>query len=389
MERRVVKSWNRQIVTWGLVLAFSAAAQAQGLSIEPQFEDDAPVLLLGMPRNTDYALKATAYWENDGGFARPNNRTDRHYTAGVGLSLAWQAPWVNTLIGAVPSIGNEFDRERSDYAMGAVGTLQIFTPEHIELREPITDDRPYAGYTYAGVFFQRANRLPANGWPAVWESLELDVGIMGPSSLAENAQEMIHHYYKYQLPEGWDNQVHDELQLSLKYNRRWRVDAWKPPEGSPWWLPRFQILPELGFTAGTLQDELRGGAVFRLGWNMPDDFGPGRLEMPGDFTWIAPCSCDPYGWKEFWSQQSFTLFARPFGRLVAHNALLSGDNFRDADLVTKDPLPGVFGTEFGLTHRIGKFVEFTYSQTYQSAEFRGQKGWDGWGSLSLAFYIAW
>jgi hypothetical protein len=200
---------------------------------------------------------------------------------------------------------------------------------------------------------------------------------------------MVHSFYHYTMPEGWDNQVHDEMQLSLKYDRRWRVDLWKPAEGAAWWVPGFQVLPEVGFTAGTVLDELRAGAVFRMGWNMPNDFGPGRLEMPGDFTWVAPCDCDYYGWREFWSQQSLTVFARPFGRLVAHNALLSGDHFRDADPVTVDPLPGVIGAEVGVTYRVAKYFELAYSQTYQSEEFRGQKGWDGWGSLSVAFFIAW
>src|SRR5277367_973470 len=75
-------------------------------------------LIRGTPRNTDYAIRATLYWENDGGWAKPIARTDHHYTAGVGASLAWQAPWVDAILSKVPTICGEFDPVKSDYAMG-------------------------------------------------------------------------------------------------------------------------------------------------------------------------------------------------------------------------------------------------------------------------------
>lgn len=229
-------------------------------------------------------LRLTLYWENESSPTKPWDPHDRHYTAGVGMSLAWRAPWVDNLLRNVPSIGDEFSGN-TDYAMGLVGALTIFTPADITASGPISTDRPFAGYTYAGLFFQRAHRIAFQDFPlplassildlksySSFESLELDIGILGPSSLAENAQEMIHHQFDDPSPNGWGNQIHDEPEFSLKYNRRWRSQAVQPIATIP---ISFQAIPEAGAIAGSLQDEVHAGATFRIGYNLPDDFGPG------------------------------------------------------------------------------------------------------------------
>jgi hypothetical protein len=346
--------------------------------------DDAAVLQvqrLATPKNTDYATKLTLYWENDGGWAKPLSDTDKHYTAGVGASISLQAPFVDKLLAAVPSFFNEFDPNRSDYAMGIVGSLNIYTPRDYTTSKPIFDDRPYAGWTYAGLFFQRADRF--NKVP-VYESLEVDAGILGPSSLAENAQTMIHHAFHYTMPQGWDNQIRDEPDFDIKYNRRWRLPIWSQDH----FKPSFEILPEAGFTVGSLSDELHLGGVFRLGWNMPDDFGPGHLSNPADFTGRVPCICEDW-LEDFFTKQNFYLFARPYGQFVARNALLQGGTWHDNDPVTVNPDPAFFGVEYGLSQRFAKHFEFTYAWTSQSHEFQGQHNWDTWGSVQLSFYTAW
>ncbi len=337
-------------------------------------------------RNTGHAARLTFYWDNDGGFAKPIDRHDRYYTAGAGASLAWQAPWVDALLSKMPTIAGEFDPAKSAYAMGFAGNLTMYTPQHYELSQVIPDDRPFAGYTYGGLFFQRANRaakLP------VYEALEVDVGILGPTSLAQNAQELVHHTFDYPYPRGWSHQVNDEVQFSLKYERRWRWDAWTPPESWAPWAPRLQVLPQAGLTAGTLLDEAHAGAVVRLGWNLPDDFGPGNLAMPADFTYDVARTNDAFTWEDVLRKQSFYFFVRPYGEVVGRNGLLEGDAFSDRDPVTRSPEHAIFAVEYGLSHRFLKYFEFTYSWTDESPEFKGQRGWDSWGSIQFAFNLAW
>jgi lipid A 3-O-deacylase len=80
--------------------------------------------------------------------------------------------------------------------MGFIGALTIYTPEDIGRRDLIPDERPYAGWTYGGLFFQRSRPISANDFYekpgdsiGSFEALEIDLGIVGPSSLSQNAQE--------------------------------------------------------------------------------------------------------------------------------------------------------------------------------------------------------
>lgn len=373
------------------LLALAAATQisASAYALDaPTLSIDGGAAALASASTTVPALRLTLYWENDGGFAKPFGRQDRHYTAGVGTSLAWRAPWVDGLLARAPSLFDEFGPGRSTYAMGAVGALTIHTPDDIGRSEPLFDERPYAGWTYAGLFFQRANHIPRYAFitdperpVGAYESLEIDVGILGPSSLAQNAQELVHHFYDYVYPRGWDYQLNDEPHLSIKYDRRWMINLPVPIAGSPRPL---QFLPEAGLITGTLQNEVRAGFLLRAGWNLPDDFGPGELASPADFTSHAPFTrTGPF--EDFWGGQTFYVFARPYGRLIAHNALLQGNVWSDRAPVTVTPEPAVFAFQTGFVYRFLKYFEFGYMTTWESPEFKGQSGWDSWSSVQLTF----
>jgi lipid A 3-O-deacylase len=375
--------------------SFAQQAPSTSLSLDPVH---ASLTTPPTPRNQDSfhlppdppnsAFRLTLYWENDGGFVKPFEQHDRHYTAGVGASLAWRAPWVDSLLSHVPTIFNEFDPAETRYALGFVGTLTIFTPENLSDSKPISTDRPYAGWTYGGLFFQRANYFAQ--FPA-YESFEIDLGILGPSSLAQNAQEMIHHTFNYQTPLGWNNQINDEPEFSLKYNRTWRLARFGLIQLSENGGLFFDILPDAGLTAGSLQDQLQAGTLFRLnllGDRSIDDFGPGWLDKPADFT-FSRANHPITSLDDFLRSQSLSIFARPYARFVAHNALLQGDNWRHDDPVTQNPRPAVAGAEYGIVYRCLNHLEITYLQTWESQEFPGQHHGDSWASLQLSFTNSW
>ncbi len=53
------------------------------------------------------------------------------------------------------------------------------------------------------------------------DTTEIQIGMVGPSSLAEDAQKFIHKVRDLQRPNGWDNQLKDELGLALAFERKW------------------------------------------------------------------------------------------------------------------------------------------------------------------------
>jgi hypothetical protein len=83
-----------------LLLALSASARGQSETTRPAGGTAAS----GM-------LGTSLFWENDGNVTKPNNSSDRHYTAGAGVAVQWQSPETRDLAGALPSWEGEFSKD--------------------------------------------------------------------------------------------------------------------------------------------------------------------------------------------------------------------------------------------------------------------------------------
>ena len=162
-------------------------------------------------------------------------------------------------------------------AAGYVIGQQFFTPRSISTVAAIPGDQPYAGYLYGGIYWQRQAPLSLdNNTHQVFDHFEINLGVVGNSSLAQDIQTVIHDQFNSQPPNGWDNQLKDELTYHLYYRRKWRFDT-----GS-FDLPLLgdletQIIPHAGFALGNVHRNADVGITARIGFNLPDDFGAGRI----------------------------------------------------------------------------------------------------------------
>ena len=163
-------------------------------------------------------LHDTGFWslqlENDL-FA---STEDRFYTHGTEVSYASVEP--------PPEFLDMLTEKLPFYHKGPQGIhgfsigQKIFTPEDIEEPGLIENDRPYAGWLYldvgiAHVFEDSINRQKING-------LILTLGVIGPSSYADEIQTEFHRMINTTIPQGWDNQLHDEVGVMGTYVRKWR-----------------------------------------------------------------------------------------------------------------------------------------------------------------------
>lgn len=137
----------------------------------------------------------------------------------------------------------------------------MYTPSDTKRSDLIVNDRPYAGWTYLAVAFhsKSARRL---------DSMEIQVGIVGPQSYAEFTQKTIHNLRGFDYPQGWDNQLSNEPGLNFIYARKWRLfdTGLRDRMG-------FDMLGQLGGALGNIYTYANGGIETRLGWNIPADFG--------------------------------------------------------------------------------------------------------------------
>lgn len=319
--------------------------------------------------------------ENDNGFITLQtendkyafNPTDRHYTNGVQAS--WLSgprddmpEWLKD-IAAPPLLADPSSISTTTHRVGVSLAQAIFTPEDTQASYPIYGDRPYAAWTHLTFSLLSVRTTTHNSaWQDRWN---LDVGMVGPHAYGEQVQNGFHDMIDVETAKGWDHQIHDEPGLNLTFERAWRSSLFDTPQ----LLGMDTDFIPYGVAALGNVSTLAGlGGTFRIGPNLPDDFGPTRI-YPG------------IGGSE-WFHTSKTIswyfFGGVEGRAVARDIFLDGNTFRDSQHVSKKPLTG--DLRAGLVVVLGR-ARLSFTQVLRSEEFYGQVGPDQFGSLTLSLAL--
>lgn len=244
---------------------------------------------------------------------------------------------------------------RTSYAVGQ----NMYTPDDIALRNPLRDDRPYAGWLYGsiGLIAETGRRL---------DQLELTLGVVGPASLAEQTQKIVHKITASQEPRGWDTQLKNEPGVVLTYQRSWRGFVSDSVSGFG-----FDVTPHAGVALGNVFTYANAGLMLRFGQRLPLDYGPPRIQpnLPGSGFFVPQ---DRFGWY---------LFAGVEGRSVARNIFLDGNTFRDSRSVDKEALVG--DLQFGIAMTWRK-VRLSYIHVLRTREFETQEEAGDFGAFSLS-----
>ncbi len=307
------------------------------------------------------AARFSIYFENDGTFAKRWDSHDRHYTSGQGGSVGWEDDEFWGGAGALIPFGASLEDPR--YGGGFAITQQIFTPAELDTARVVTDDRPYAGYLYASAFVQRTDET-------TFDHAQLDLGIVGRWSGGEFAQKFVHNALALTEPIGWGNQLKNELSINLALRRTLRVPLTETRAGERGFMA--ELLPYGEIDLGTVYRQAEIGSSIRLGWNVRDDFGPGRMAAYGDVTsGRTPGDISVY------------VYGRASLRLVQHNIFLDGNTWTDSHSVPKRSVVGE--GQIGIAATFWDVVEVGYSYTFSTNEFEGQLGGgDSFGALVIS-----
>lgn len=301
------------------------------------------------------------------------NPTDRHYTNGI------QASWLSgpredmpewlKEIAAPPLLADPNRIATENHRVGVSFGQVIFTPEDTQARQPLYKDRPYAAWTHL-TFSLLSVRTTALGsaWQDRWN---LDVGMVGPAALGRQVQNGFHSLIDVDTAKGWDNQIKNEPGLNLTFERAWRSSVFDTPQilGMD-----TDFIPYGMAALGNISTLAGVGGTFRIGPDLPDDFGPTRIYPGiGGSDWFHTS-------KEF----SWYFFGGFEGRAVARDIFLDGNSFRDSMSVDKKPLVG--DLRAGVVVVLGR-ARLSFTQVLRSEEFHGQDGPDQFGSLSLSLAL--
>ncbi|MDB5373438.1 MAG: hypothetical protein JWP04_2080 [Belnapia sp.] len=285
------------------------------------------------------------------------SNTDRFYTNGARFN--WSSA-EDSLPGPMASLDRALAdifgpaRSRWGFALGQ----NMYTPINKRLRDPDPRDRPYAGLLYGEISLDRRTETTL-------DRFSLTLGVVGPTSLARQTQDIVHALIGDRQARGWGFQIHDEPVFNLAYDRTWRAPLLALPAGLA-----VDALPTVTLAAGTIMTYASAGVRVRFGQGLGRDFGPPRIR-PAVADNPAPVG-EGFGWY---------LFAGASGRAVARDITLDGNTFRDSRSV--DPRHFVSDVEMGgavFWHNI----RLAYTQDFRSKEYVGQKKDFIFGALSLS-----
>lgn len=290
--------------------------------------------------------------ENDG----MASSDDGHFTSGFELNWAFEPEaqsWTQHLASALPDslIGSA---DMAAYRL----VHQIYTPNNIDQRVLIEDDRPYAGIVYGGLSLYED--VPMGSWRQATD-LHLNIGLVGPSSLADSIQREVHRITESDRPNGWDNQLGDEAIVNVAMRRQW----W---QSSPFIGKQFAHGPSVSAAVGNLYTYASAGYSVRWG-----DEAPG-IPMLTPNTDSRHHMTAKGGWQWY-------LFASVDGYYMAQNLTLDGNTFRDSHSVNRREWVGDISAGLALAW---EDWQVTYAVVQRSREFDGQEEQDKFGALTLS-----
>jgi hypothetical protein len=210
----------------------------------------------------------------------------------------------------------------------------FFTPTNLDTETVLLEDRPYAAYLYGS--YQK-HLFAAN--QGLYLNPEIFVGIIGPGALGRHLQSFSHEISPSKPPQGWNNQVTNDLVLNLNF----AIEKGLFKNESL----LFNVFSKARF--GTIYTDLSIGGRFRIGKS--NDF----FQSFKNLTFEKP---------EIW-QLYFEI--KPYVKIVGYNATLQGGIFSDTSPYT------IAANDIS---RIVGVLDLSLTASYKNFYFNGIFNWN-------------
>ena len=249
--------------------------------------------------------------------------TDRDYTSGV--RLGWLSPALTEMkpgLVSLTTIPTFFGEAAADSVIRRFALSfgqNIYTPENTWAAYPVYNDRPYAAWAYAGFALQytykRRDEKTGRDEPMRLDTLQLDVGVIGPAAQGEFVQNNFHTLIGVAQSYGWAHQLHNEPTIGLTFERRWRTGRVVLIED-----PKREVdfIPRMGSSLGNVSTYTGAGGTARHGSartcarisarRAPGRRGRGR--RPSSATAASAGTCSPSSTARPW-RATFSSTATP------------------------------------------------------------------------------
>ncbi|TKB99815.1 lipid A deacylase LpxR family protein [Pedobacter cryotolerans] len=225
--------------------------------------------------------------------------------------------------------------------------------------DPAKQDRPFAGYLYAGGnvnLFYKSEKILKVG---------LEAGTVGPNSLAEDGQKLLHDLVGFYEIDGWQYQISNEfaVNLSTQYTQLLHRSAKKDVDFS------FEGYANVGTTfsgAGA-------GVLFRAG----------KINQLFNSGYTNSVISNNAKTEKLVKRETF-FYAKPQLNFVAYDATIQGSMFNNDSPITFGRKPLVFAQQLGVNYSTPRFT-LDFGLIFKSKEVKSSAKANKYGMISM-FY---
>lgn len=261
----------------------------------------------------------------------------------------------------LPFIGNDGYTHQVGFSL----VLGMATASDIDNPDPPETERPYAGVWLFNTALNAYTEKSLHTWT-------LSLGWVGPSSHGEEIQSWVHEQIGSSEPKGWDEQLEDEPILNVWYRFQHRLLRNQITRTFD-----YDIIGGIGGGLGNFYSGASINSVFRIGYNLPMNFGPTTNSFADDDrnAVIANPPKDKF---------YIYFYAGVDGSAIAHYITLDGNTFVDSHSVEKEPLVGIWVNGLSLGY---KRFAFTMRHTYATDLQKDQHGSYEFASTTISWYF--
>lgn len=290
-------------------------------------------------------------FKNEFGFKTENDAylaslKDRYYTNGLFIYFR------RAINPGKP--GEKIEKKTYEVSVGQ----KMYTPYRGNVAKKEDQDRPFAGYLYAGgaysIFYKNEGVLKTN----------IEIATVGSNSLAQDVQRFLHKAAGFYTPAGWDYQIKNELAINLAANY-----------GRLFYRSNTNAIDFIGqgyVNLGTTFSGLGTSILFRVG-KLNQLFNSAYYNAT-----IGTAKTKNLNKSEFY------FYAKPQLNVVAYDETIQGSLFNNNSPVTFGIRPIVFEQQFGLNYSPGRFTA-DLNVIFKTKEVKSVAKAQNYGGLSLYY----
>lgn len=311
--------------------------------------------------------------ENDGLFANDGNYTN-------GFALGWESkPLLGHQYNLPSSMPLFFQLQHSfklpvsqtHSAWGAKLSQRMWTPNEIELSEPQSDDRPYAGLLeLESHSADYGSRFAQKNW--------FTLGIIGPNAMTEQVQKKVHSITGSTSPQGWQHQIQNQVTLQFAYEVdallfRSKKHRTKKIRGPLFTKTQWELSSYNHIALGNLKTEASLGLLFRWGGMLNKTFG--RLSSHFGHTGNT---------SEIVRTSNFIVFSKMQIGYRFNDLSIEGDLPYESEIYIQHKQAKL---ALGINWTVEDFAITWSLNSYTRAFVTDSKSWYSYGSLTLSCAI--